>query len=499
MQLTESSGDGLPSEGKSHSTLALVDGDAMLGKESGSYDGRLSSNLVVQHVQVWSRRLIAWQAEDMVEAVETREGDVEKLLPPDRSKIVKGESLLTTSHGWTEAVQLGLRAQRGRKTVCFGVKRAFALVRSQHEDRDRYRCDGLVEDMAGLLFMLLWRIEAVKLRCRILVVEQCRRDFTLSLTDPYVTQCRYISEGVYGNIGVVNASLASLTAGKIGVNGSPLIPEVFRDDYIPVKIAEVSFSQLGLGAQRGLKILPHGTEQTISLMRHPRKDWDHEGFVTPARETDGSLKEEVALFVPSTETTVVAEETKLGGVVRTDGTNASLQEALVGKLLDRDGPMIAKLGAHHGKVSWDPDIFDNDESPPVLSQDDRDQHPGTRMWEMAKGSDGGYRRSGISLGYAGATPDCVWVFSSGKQTTGAKSSCHKDLIAAIVGVVYIIWTRLLMEGFGFMEGPSKLIGKCVGLQCTLLMDADLLTRGVTRAVFEAILPALIGGQKGCPA
>ncbi|MFN9938203.1 MAG: Ty1/Copia family ribonuclease HI [bacterium] len=35
-------------------------------------------------------------------------------------------------------------------------------------------------------------------------------------------------------------------------------------------------------------------------------------------------------------------------------------------------------------------------------------------------------------------------------------------------------------------------------QHTSLMVADLLTKGVTRAVFEALLPALIGRKKECP-
>jgi hypothetical protein len=165
----------------------------------------------------------------------------------------------------------------------------------------------------------------------------------------------------------------------------------------------------------------------------------------------------------------------------------------------------------------------------------------------------GYSHTGIALGYAGAgeTPDCFCVFASGKQTTVAKSSCHGELTAANVGADYIVWARQLMEGFGTEDGPSRLMRKgsaeetvtapsilrqdnkstihlivmgrgsyrnskhirvrecfirdlvrdkemVVEWQHTSLMVADLLTKGVTRAVSEALLPALIGRKKGCP-
>jgi len=160
------------------------------------------------------------------------------------------------------------------------------------------------------------------------------------------------------------------------------------------------------------------------------------------------------------------------------------------------------------------------------------------------------------LGFAGAgvLPDSFCVFASGKQTTVAKSSCHGELTAANVGADYIVWARQLMEGFGCGSGPSKLVrnGKdeegsvdqsmgpsilrqdnrstihlivmgrgsyrnskhirvreCfirdlvrdreidVVWQHTSLMVADMMTKGVTAAVFEALLPSLIGRRKGC--
>jgi hypothetical protein len=170
----------------------------------------------------------------------------------------------------------------------------------------------------------------------------------------------------------------------------------------------------------------------------------------------------------------------------------------------------------------------------------------------------GYSHTGIALGFAGGggIPDSFCAFASGKQTTVAKSSCHGELIAANVGGDYIVWARQLMEGFGGMVGPSKLIRnekeregsmdsdaapsilrqdnkstihlivmgrgsfrnskhirvrECfvrdmvrdgemvVEWQHTSLMVADLLTKGVSRAVFEALLPALIGRRKGSAA
>ena len=165
----------------------------------------------------------------------------------------------------------------------------------------------------------------------------------------------------------------------------------------------------------------------------------------------------------------------------------------------------------------------------------------------------GYSHTGVALGFAGAgdVPDCFCVFASGKQTTISKSSCHGELTAANVGADYILWARQLMEGFGGPDAPSKLVRKgeepegspsvapsilrqdnkstihlivmgrgsyrnskhirvrecfirdlvrdrevIVEWQHTSLMVADLLTKGVTAAVFDALVPALIGRRKG---
>jgi hypothetical protein len=302
-----------------------------------------------------------------------------------------------------------------------------------------------------------------------------------------------------------------------------------------------------------------------------------------------------------------------------DGSVAISQEAFVGELNKQAEPMIAKYGCKRGSTSSDPDIFDNDDASPMLSQDDRDIYrslnmslmfASTRTYpetlvtatacasKMVRASEDdmrrllkaivflvkdkercltirpgsevivcsadcsyashqdGYSHTGIALGFAGAgdLPDSFCVFASGKQTTVAKSSCHGELTAANVGADYIVWARQLMEGFGCGSGPSKLVrngkeeggsaGKSTGpsilrqdnkstihlivmgrgsyrnskhirvrecfirdlvrdreidveWQHTSLMVADLMTIGVTAAVFEALLPSLIGCRKGC--
>jgi hypothetical protein len=302
-----------------------------------------------------------------------------------------------------------------------------------------------------------------------------------------------------------------------------------------------------------------------------------------------------------------------------DGSVAISQEAFVGELNKQAEPMIAKYGIKRGATSSDPDIFDNDDSTELLSQDDRDTYrslnmslmfASTRTYpetlvtatacasRMVKASEGdmrrllkaivylekdkdhcltirpgsevivcsadcsyashpdGYSHTGVALGFAGVgdVPDCFCVFASGKQTTVAKSSCHGELTAANVGADYIVWARQLMEGFGSEEAPAKLVRKgyeevdaspwkeapsilkqdnkstihlivmgrgsyrnskhirvrecfirdlvrdselIVEWQHTSLMVADLLTKGVTGAVFDALLPALIGRRKVC--
>jgi hypothetical protein len=280
--------------------------------------------------------------------------------------------------------------------------------------------------------------------------------------------------------------------------------------------------------------------------------------------------------------------------------------------------MIAKYGVKRGATSSDPDIFHNDDSTPMLSEDDRDTYrslnmslmfastrtyPDTlvtatacaskivkatendmrrllkaivflvkdreRCLTIRPGSErivcsadcsyavhaDGYSHTGVALGFAGDgdIPDCFCVFASGKQTTVAKSSCHGELTAANVGADYIVWARQLMEGFGSGDVPAKLVRKGSGedspdvapsilkqdnkstihlivmgrgsyrnskhirvrecfirdlvrdqeivveWQHTSLMVADLLTKGVTGAVFDTLLPALIGRRIGCGA
>jgi len=169
----------------------------------------------------------------------------------------------------------------------------------------------------------------------------------------------------------------------------------------------------------------------------------------------------------------------------------------------------------------------------------------------------GYSHSGVALGFQGRgdVPDSFFVFSSGKQSTIAKSSCHGELTAANVGADYIVWARQLMEGFGSVvdvgaarldrkgsPDPSVISGTIqastlrqdnrstihlmvmgrgsfrnskhirvrehfirdlirdgeitVKWQHTSLMVADLLTKGATRAVFFSLLPSLIGRRCG---
>jgi len=58
----------------------------------------------------------------------------------------------------------------------------------------------------------------------------------------------------------------------------------------------------------------------------------------------------------------------------------------------------------------------------------------------------GYSHTGVALGFQGRgdVPDSFFVFSSGKQSTIAKSSCHGEPTAANVGADYIVWARQLM-------------------------------------------------------
>ena len=170
----------------------------------------------------------------------------------------------------------------------------------------------------------------------------------------------------------------------------------------------------------------------------------------------------------------------------------------------------------------------------------------------------GYSHDAIALGFEGVgeVPDAFFVYSSGKQTTIAKSSCHGELTTANVGADYLVWARQLMEGFGNIGVPARLdrkgseeveldtFGKqdpspstlrqdnkstiqlivmvrgsfrnskhisvrehfirdlvrdgeiVVRWQHTSLMVADLMSKGVSRKVFRALLPALLGRRRG---
>jgi len=62
-----------------------------------------------------------------------------------------------------------------------------------------------------------------------------------------------------------------------------------------------------------------------------------------------------------------------------DGSVAISQEAYVSELIQQAGPMIAKFGVKRGTTPSDPDIFHNDDSTPMLSEDDRDSYRSLNM------------------------------------------------------------------------------------------------------------------------
>jgi hypothetical protein len=159
------------------------------------------------------------------------------------------------------------------------------------------------------------------------------------------------------------------------------------------------------------------------------------------------------------------------------------------------------------------------------------------------------------MGFIGENglPDSFFIFSCGKQTTIAKSSCHGELTSANVGADYIVWVRQLMEGFGSKEGPARMDRKGTGTeelyevgppepsvlrqdnmstihlivkgrgsfrnskhirvreyfirdlvrdgeivvrwQHTTLMVADVLSKGVSKKVFYSLLESLIGKRR----
>jgi hypothetical protein len=168
----------------------------------------------------------------------------------------------------------------------------------------------------------------------------------------------------------------------------------------------------------------------------------------------------------------------------------------------------------------------------------------------------GYSHDAVAMGFEGKDdlPDSFFIFSSGKQTTIAKSSCHGELTSANVGADFIVWARQLMEGFGTQDaGPSRLDRKgtddvsedidttpsilrqdnkstihlivkgrgsfrnskhirvrehfirdlvrdgeiVVVWQHTTDMVADLLSKGVSLLVFNKLLEALIGKRNRC--
>jgi hypothetical protein len=199
-------------------------------------------------------------------------------------------------------------------------------------------------------------------------------------------------------------------------------------------------------------------------------------------------------FLPASSTgnVVVEKETRPVGVVEANGVNASVQEAHLGKLFERAGPMNAKLGLRHGTASWDPDILDNDECPPVLSQDDWDSNPRAFTLEIEKRSDGGYRRSETSLGCVGvgAVPCCVGGSLSGSKTAVWDNS-FRDLPGEMDLISYHpMWSRQC----GIVDRVMEVQRKCVPM-----MTADIFTKGLTGAEFEAIARTIVGRDEGCPA
>lgn len=204
-----------------------------------------------------------------------------------------------------------------------------------------------------------------------------------------------------------------------------------------------------------------------------------------------------------------------------DGSIAVSQRAFVTDLLGQATAMIDKFGVKRGGTPADPKIFDPVESPPLSMEDKDIYRSlnmslmfaATRTFPeclvaatacasrftqateddmrrllkaityMNKDPDhcvtirpasenivcsadcsyavhpDGYSHDAVAMGFEGTddAPDSFFIFSSGKQTTIAKSSCHGELTSANVGADFIVWGRQVMEGFGIQDAsPSRL-------------------------------------------
>jgi len=154
----------------------------------------------------------------------------------------------------------------------------------------------------------------------------------------------------------------------------------------------------------------------------------------------------------------------------------------------------------------------------------------------------------VCTGFKGCNgmPDCYFMFETGVLNTVAKSSSEGELLAANKGGDYLVWFVQLLIGWRIRSEPSKLYRNkdtsdyaneetplllqdnksaihlieqangnwrnskhikvryywirelvkagelVVQWVCTVVMVADLLTKGVTWEVFQRLLPSLIG-------
>jgi hypothetical protein len=470
--------------------------------------------------------------------------------------------------------QLAIGARRKWRSVSRDVKRAFTLVKRPSKERDFYRYVRLARDIVEVLislapemavfvradgtmivemdFMLYGYVEAGKLWYEHLMAIYLAFGFTVDLADPCVIH--YTSEKgvIHGSITVDDTLFTFSSDAMLGE-----IDTMYRD----------AFGADGFTSENG-------------------SDFMHLGMRVEQNPEDGSVSVSHGSFVD--------------------------------ELIVQARPMIERFGVKRGVTPSDPDIFDGDDSSPLLDDKDRDVYrslnmslmfAATRTYpeslvtatacasRMVRASEDdmrrllkgilylgrdeghcltirpgseqivcsadcsyaihpdGYSHTGIALGFKGGDglPDSFFVFSSGKQTTVAKSSCHGELTAANVGADFIVWARQLMEGFADEVMPAMLerrgevgdadgatvgsmastllqdnrstihlivegrgsyrnskhirVRECfirdlvrdreieVGWQHTSLMVADLMTKGATKAVFDALLPALIGKRR----
>ena len=65
--------------------------------------------------------------------------------------------------------------------------------------------------------------------------------------------------------------------------------------------------------------------------------------------------------------------------------------------------------------------------------------------------------TGICVGFKGCdgVQDSFFIFASGKQSIVTTSSCEAELVCSNVGASYLVWAAQLLEGFR-VSGPSVL-------------------------------------------